>query len=168
MDALPERVQSGDPFLVLGVERAFCLDEADIRRRQAALLRCFHPDRIASAPDAVRERCAADAARVNAAASTLLDAARRADVLLVLTDPDGRDPPLTPEVLEQSLALRMELEEADEARRGELGREAARRRDASITAFAAAWKGDVVRARRARVEWRYWDRMVNAAPGRIA
>lgn len=162
MDALPERVQSGDPFLVLGIERAFDVSDADIRRRQASLLRCFHPDRIAGAPDAVRERCAADAARVNAAASTLLDAARRADALLSLTDPDGRDPPLPPDVLEESLALRMEIEEADDERRRECGREAEARRDGCIAAFAAAWKTDAAQARRARVEWRYWDRMVSA------
>ncbi|MDA0802567.1 MAG: hypothetical protein O2819_02270 [Planctomycetota bacterium] len=150
-----------DPFEILGVARAFEVDIAHVRRRQVAMLRESHPDLHATGRDADGARAGA----VNQAVAIVSDPARRADALLRLSDGGGKDPSLPPEDLERALALRMELDGADDATRESMARQAREARDDAIAAFAAAWDLDAAAARRARVRWRYWDRLLAAAQG---
>ncbi len=79
-----------DPFDLLGLERAFGLDAADLRRRLVRLTRLVHPDFFGSDPEQ-RELAERSTAELNVAFEVLASEARRADHLVrVLGGPDDK------------------------------------------------------------------------------
>ncbi len=161
-----------DPFAEVGVARQFDVDLSVVRRRQADLMRQWHPDRAPSAgvvvPGGVdAAECGARAAAVNAAVAILVDPARRADALLSLLDPDGRDPALSSDLLARTLEARVELADGGAEARGRIEREAALELKQCVDRFAEALRVGCAYsdARAARVAWRYWSRLLMACRG---
>ncbi len=167
-----------DPFAVVGVAHGFDIDVAAVRRRQAELMRQWHPDRLAQAQATAQatamattaagdEELAARAAAVNAAVAILVDPARRVDALLSLLDPAGRDPALAPELLVRALQARVELADGGAEARARVQREVEAERAACVARCAAALRAgsDFPSARAERVAWRYWDRLLLACRG---
>lgn len=70
------------PFEVLGLEPAWAVDRADLRRRLLRFSRLTHPDYHGTAEPAVRALAEANSARLNDAHELLADDARRADWLV--------------------------------------------------------------------------------------
>ncbi|MDA1008726.1 MAG: hypothetical protein O2800_06965 [Planctomycetota bacterium] len=153
-----------DPFLVLGVERHFSIDGNQVRLAQVRALRESHPDVCCgSVANAVEV-----SARVNQAAQTLFNDAARADALLGLVDPLGRDPPPESGFLLWTIELREQIDEKRAASSLDhewvtaIKNELSAKRQGAVDQFSNAWSSDVMAARRARVSWRYIDRMIEA------
>jgi len=70
------------PFAVLGLEPAFRVDPAQLRKRQMALSRIVHPDYFGARDAATRALAERNTAELNAAFETLADPLARADWLV--------------------------------------------------------------------------------------
>ena len=162
---------SEDPFEILGIQPRFVIDPADVRRRVIRRAAKLHPDR---APDPVTAaEQARELARVNEAASEVLDDIVRAEHLLSrLGGPGPSDDRTLPDgFLESMLSTRMELEEAvasgDDAGRRRLADWAREEWDARKAAVAAILDregsfdtDELVLVRREINRWRYSQRML--------
>jgi curved DNA-binding protein CbpA len=84
-----------DPFMVLGLEPTWDLDAQSIRDAQRRAAMRWHPDRVAD--PAERAEAASRVARVNEAATQLLDPLSRAQALLDRATPTPRPPEPRPE-----------------------------------------------------------------------
>jgi len=110
-----------DKFAVLGLQRAYDLDQADLDERFRALSRKLHPDRFARAAPRERRFSLEQTTILNDAYRTLRDPVRRAEHLLALRGVKvageerraaGEPPPVPQEFLEQALEDREKLLEA--------------------------------------------------------
>lgn len=166
-----------DPFLALGLERTFDLDESRIRRAYLARAATIHPDTMEGALDGDAD---ADSAALNEAKRTLEDPERRANALLALLGGATKeeDRSLPPGFLMEVMELRERVEEAlgsgDASARARVGREAGVAREAYIQRVGALFRGlgpgDGVESgerafalRAIRVElnaWRYIERLI--------
>lgn len=99
-------MQSSDYFSLLGLPRAFALDEAALQRAYITKQREFHPDRVAKASPEVRAQAMQVSVEVNNAYHTLKSPLLRAEYLLKLSGVAEQKP---------SQALLMESLEAREA-----------------------------------------------------
>ena len=102
-----------DHFHVLGVDRRFDLDVANLEQRYRELTRKLHPDRFARADARARRASLARSVQLNEAWRAMKDPLRRAEYLVQLGrgqagDKDAVPPALLAEILE----LRQELGEA--------------------------------------------------------
>jgi molecular chaperone HscB len=129
-----------DHFAVLGVERRYDLDLADLEARFRELSRKLHPDRFAKADPRVRRASLQRSVQLNEAWRTLKDPFRRAEYLLSLAGVS-----LTKEVPAPLLIETLELRE-------ELGEARAARDDGKVQAMAAAMRARVQAAMRAVAE----------------
>lgn len=166
-----------DPFLVLGLERTFDLDESRIRRAYLARAAMMHPDTLEGALDGDAD---ASSAALNEAKRTLEDPERRANALLVLlggASAEG-DRTLAPGFLMEVMELRERVEEAlgsgDASARARVGREAGEAREAYIRRVGALFRGlgeldgvggdergAALRAIRVELNaWRYIERLI--------
>jgi molecular chaperone HscB len=75
---------AADHFAVLGSERRFAVDVAELERRYKELSRQLHPDRFARADARARRASLARTVQLNEAWKTLRDPVRRAEYLLSL------------------------------------------------------------------------------------
>lgn len=117
-DGIAVSMQSGaesceDPFALLGVARAYLIDDALVTRAQVRALVSCHPDRHAEGVE--RESAIVQSARVNRAASIVRDPLTRAESLIALEDPHGVAVSLTPAQLIALLERREEAEIVDES-----------------------------------------------------
>jgi len=101
--------------MLLGVERAFSLDQDKLRASFRALSRNIHPDRFSGQPPEVMAMATRLSAEMNQAYATLEDPARRANYMLELAGgpsaADVRDVPGN--LLAEVMMIREEMEEAD-------------------------------------------------------
>src|SRR4051812_36769039 len=128
-----------DHFAVLGLERRYDLDPADMEARYRERSRKLHPDRFATADARARRAALAHGVQMNDARAVLKDPIRRAEYLLGLCGvavPKEAPPALLMEILE----LREELGDARAAGRGDQVRAMAavmrRRMDAALADVA--------------------------------
>lgn len=118
--ALIEQEGDVDPFATFGFERAWQVDQDELKRRLRLFSRLVHPDYYAAAGDAARELAEVGSARLNEAHEILSDDFRRADWLVrALGGPSESDERQMPqaflmEVLEWNETL-------DEAKASEAG-----------------------------------------------
>jgi molecular chaperone HscB len=159
-------------FDVLGIERAYDVDRAELERRYLELSRQLHPDRFARASG--REKLAAltKTTELNDAYRVLKDDRRRAEYLLKLEGIDLGDdrgaPKVDPTTLMQIMELNEELAEAraerDSARVSALaGRVRAAREEAwgvVEEALRSGGDGANARAAQAMMLMRYHDRFL--------
>jgi len=107
--------KAADYFMLLGVERAFSLDQDKLRASFRALSRNIHPDRFSGQPPEVMAMATRLSAEMNQAYATLEDPARRANYMLELAGgpsaADVRDVPGN--LLAEVMMIREEMEEAD-------------------------------------------------------
>ncbi len=173
-----------DHFQVLGVQRRFDLDEADLERRYRDLSRIVHPDRYARADARARRASLSRSVQLNQAWKTLRDPVRRAEYLLELAGievggeegtrragPDGQKErvPVPQELLMEVLELREALLEArsdgQDDRVAALAADVRGRKTAAMAAVAQALSGegpsDLDRAARELVAVRYLDRFLD-------
>jgi molecular chaperone HscB len=150
-----------DHFTVLGVERRFDVDVADLERRYKDLTRVLHPDRWARADARARRFSLQRSVQLNDAWRTLRDPVKRADYLL------GRDanPPPPPSLLMETMELREQLGEArganEHARVEVLAADVRGRRAVTADALAVAFaNGDHAAAAAELVKLRYYDRFL--------
>lgn len=110
------RVRSTDAVIRRREER-FAVDASELedamRRRQKVL----HPDKFSSASETEREHSANQASAVNAAYGVLRDPLRRAKYILEtrgwgVTERDGRETPVDPELLMEVMEAREDILEA--------------------------------------------------------
>jgi len=100
-----------DYFAVLGVERRYELDMAELERRYRELSRAVHPDRFATADARARRASLQRSVQLNEAWRTLKEPFRRAEYLLSLAGVAlAKEVP--PALLMETLELREELGEA--------------------------------------------------------
>jgi molecular chaperone HscB len=138
-----------DHFAVLGVERRYDLDAADLEARYKDLSRKLHPDRFAKADPRARRASLQRTVQLNDAWRALKEPLKRAEYLLELggvklaTDDGGARSggvAAPPELLMEILELREELGEArlahDDAKVARMG-EAMRARAAEATGRVA-------------------------------
>jgi len=113
-----------DPFAAFGLEPAYALDPADLRKRLLALTRRMHPDYFAGDP-AQRALAERNTAELNAAHEILADDFRRADWLVRhLGGPDETgERQMPPEFLLEVLEWNEALEAAREAGPGAAARD---------------------------------------------
>jgi molecular chaperone HscB len=116
-----------DAFDLLGLPRAFRLDEKALHRRHLELSLQWHPDRFVLGTDEERVAAEDQMARLNEAYDLLRDPARRAELLLALRGcpvADGTDATSSPAFLMEMMELKEEAAEAaaerDRARLQEL------------------------------------------------
>jgi molecular chaperone HscB len=129
-----------DHFAVLGAERRYDLDLADLEGRFRELSRKLHPDRFAKADPRARRASLQRSVQLNEAWRTLKDPFRRAEYLLSLAGVRlGKEVPAP--LLMETLELREELGEARAA--GD---------DGKIQAMAATMRARVQAAMRAVAE----------------
>jgi molecular chaperone HscB len=126
-----------DFFAVLGVERRFDLDLADLEGRYRDLSRKLHPDRFAMADPRARRASLQRSVQLNEAWRTLKDPFRRAEYLLSLSGVS-----LSKEVPAALLMETLELRE-------ELGEARAAGDDGKVQAMAAAMRARVAAAMQA-------------------
>jgi molecular chaperone HscB len=102
-----------DYFQMLGLERRFALDPAELERRYLERSRDAHPDRQAGRPADERARAAGQAMQLNIAYRTLKRELPRAEHLLALAGIRiGDNEPVSQELLVEMLELREELANA--------------------------------------------------------
>jgi molecular chaperone HscB len=139
----PDR--KADHFQVLGVDRSFALDVADLERRYKDMTKVLHPDRFARADERARRASLQRSIQLNHAWRTLKDPVRRAEYLLSLSGVEvggeqgtsmrgaGGEKvrlPVAPALLMAVMELRAGLAEARAARD-----------DAAVAALAATVRG---------------------------
>ena len=109
--------QSADYFDLLGLERRYAIDEAELTSAFRAITRNIHPDRFTNQPDQLRLLATRLSAELNQAMRVLKDPVQRAGYLLELmggrSATEMRDVPGT--LLAEVMMLREELEEARSA-----------------------------------------------------
>ncbi len=108
-----------DPFVTLGIPRAFDVDLVAAERAHRDLSRALHPDRFIGAGSSERRAALGKAVEVNEAWRVVRDPIRRAEALLKLADvPMGESdaPKLPPEFLMEMLEQREALSDAKRAR----------------------------------------------------
>lgn len=106
---------SQDYFALFGLPRRYRFDGAQLDAAYRALQRGVHPDRYAAAGETERRLALQSSARVNEAYRALKDPVSRAQYLLSLQGIDAlaeTDTALRPEFLQQQLARREEIAEA--------------------------------------------------------
>jgi molecular chaperone HscB len=85
-------VQPPDPradyFRVLGLPRAFAVDEADLERRYKELTKVLHPDRFARSDPKARRASLERSVQLNEAYRAIKDPIRRAEYILLLNGID--------------------------------------------------------------------------------
>jgi molecular chaperone HscB len=150
-------------FDIFGLPPRYALDAAELDRRYRALSLRLHPDRAMGN----RRQALEETAALNAAYQTLKDPVRRALYLLQLhgIELDRRTAP--PELLEEVMSLREELEghreRKDLARARKIAREVSRRRTAALEAAGSALSSEQFEeSAEALVRVRYWDRLLEA------
>jgi Fe-S protein assembly co-chaperone HscB len=163
------------PFEIFGLEPAFAIDHAALKRRLLESSRRMHPDYFATAGADLRERAERNTAELNLAYDVLADDLTRADWLVTfLGGPDENQERKMPETfLMEVLEWNEALEEARAARPGSgartslanLERELATRRDDALVRLRAALEPTpdrgsprLVEARRELNALRYVDR----------
>jgi molecular chaperone HscB len=179
-------VQPPDPradhFRVLGVERAFALDVADLERRYKEMTKVLHPDRFARADERARRASLKRSIQLNEAWRTLKDPVRRAEYLLSLSGfevgaedgtsrrVDGQKVrlPVAPALLMEVMELREGLAEARAARdHGQVAALATMvrgRREGALRAVASVFTQkapDLEAIARDLVAVRYYDRFLD-------
>ena len=110
---------SQDYFALFGLPRRYRFDGAQLDAAYRALQRGVHPDRHASAGETERRLALQSSARVNEAYRALKDPVSRAQYLLSLQGIDAldeTDTALHPDFLQQQLARREEIADADAER----------------------------------------------------
>ncbi len=178
-----------DHFEVLGLPRAYHLDEADLERRYLALQKETHPDRFAKALPRERMEAVVRNTELNDAYKVLKNDVRRAEYLLKLEGVDiGEEKPqsttgatkqlvVDPKLLMEIMELREELAEArgdgDEGKVAALTTDVQGRRAAAMKTvdegFGAYERGDekVLDAiARALVSLRYYGRFMDEVEGK--
>ncbi len=133
-----------DHFSLLGLERRFAQEPADIAKRHRALQRQVHPDRFAHHGPRERRLAMEHATNLNDAVRTLKDPRRRADYLLRLRGVDLDDEgegrvQLDPEFLMEVIEVREAIAELDgpdgHTERARLARDVVARYEATLTAL---------------------------------
>lgn len=167
-----------DHFAILGVERRFDLDAADLERRYKDLARQHHPDRFAQAAPAERKAALEWTVRLNEAWRTLKEPVRRAEYVLELlgvaiateegSKKSGEKVAVPQALLGEILELRSELGEArldgddDKVRRMGLDMEARVERSlAAVRAALVAEPPELDLAARELVALRYFRRFLD-------
>jgi molecular chaperone HscB len=129
-----------DPFAILGLRRAWRVDQTEADGRYRELARKVHPDRFAKAPAVQRRMSLQWTAALNEARRVLKDDVSRARWLATgQSASTEKGPRLDPAFL----AEMFEWREADEARPGAMAELAAAREQAlwaEIEAIFAAWQ----------------------------
>ena len=108
-----------DPFEMLGVERRFDLDLANLEKTHRELSRALHPDRYAQAGASERRAVLEKAASVNEAWRTVRDPIKRAEALFTLAGikvGEDHEPKPTPAFLMEVLEEREALSDARAAK----------------------------------------------------
>jgi molecular chaperone HscB len=157
---------------VLGVDRRYDLDLAELERRYKDLSRQLHPDRFAKADPRARRASLGRTVQLNEAWRTLKDPVRRAEYLLGLAGVKVGAGDAPPALLMETLELREELGEArmagDDAKVRRMGAAMRERVARAMSAIAGGLsdgtqgKDDgLVRAERALVELRYFQRFLD-------
>ncbi|MSR63667.1 MAG: hypothetical protein EXS08_14645 [Planctomycetes bacterium] len=115
--ALHEPAGAPTPFAALGLEPAYALDLATVRRRLLSLSRALHPDHHFSADARTRRLAQDNTAALNAAFLVLNDDCRRADWLVsALGGPRESDErAMPPAFLQEVLEWNEAIEEARDA-----------------------------------------------------
>ena len=162
-----------DKFAVLGLERAYELDLAQVEERYRTLSRKLHPDRFARASPKERRFSLEQTTLLNDAWRTLKDAARRAEHLLELRGVKvASDVTMSPEFLEQTLDDREKLMDAkaEGAPLEPLARGVREKRDAALAEVRALLTGEVDPGRAAELlaRMRYYSRYLDEVEGREA
>jgi molecular chaperone HscB len=165
-----------DAFSLLGLEREFAIDTADLERRFRERSRRLHPDRFARAEPRERRLSLEHATRLNDAYRTLKDWRLRAAYLLGLAGTDvfveGRtfaDPDFLEEQLEWREALALARADGDAARLARIAGDARERlrriEDEVARRFAdERWFSDLpVDIARRLSRARYYDNIVGDA-----
>lgn len=118
-----------DPFEALGLDHAYPLDRADLKKRLLRLSRHTHPDFFASSTAEERQLAEEASARLNESYKLLLDDRRRADWLVRrLGGPDERQERAMPQsFLMEVLEWNETLEEGRSAQPGSPERDALER-----------------------------------------
>jgi molecular chaperone HscB len=103
-----------DYFSLLGLPRAYAIDEKKLNAAFRAIARGVHPDRFGGAPEEIRSLATRLSAEVNQAFFVLSDPVRRADYLLeVAGGPSAAEMREVPsELLTDVMTLREEIDEA--------------------------------------------------------
>jgi len=103
-------MMQSDHFQLLGLERRFAIDPAELERRYLERSREVHPDRQADRPAGERAAAAGEAMQVNLAYRTLKRALPRAEHLLQLAGVRiGDNEPVAQDLLMEVLELREQL-----------------------------------------------------------
>jgi len=106
-------MMQSDYFQMLGLERRFALDPAELERRYLERSREVHPDRQAGRPADERARAAGETMQLNLAYRTLKRALPRAEHLLQLAGVRiGDNEPVKQDLLVEILELREQLANA--------------------------------------------------------
>ncbi|HRX85281.1 MAG TPA: Fe-S protein assembly co-chaperone HscB [Phycisphaerae bacterium] len=106
--------QSVDYFGLLGLPRAYDLDESALEKRFLSVSRHIHPDYFGSASGEMQQLSVRLSAELNQAVKVLRQPVLRAGYLLELCGGPGpaSDRTVPPEVLGETMMLREEIEEA--------------------------------------------------------
>ena len=103
-------MMQSDHFLMLGLDRRFAIDPAELERRYLERSREVHPDRQAGSPADQRAAAAGEAMQLNLAYRALKRELPRAEHLLQLAGVRiGDNEPVKQELLMEVLELREEL-----------------------------------------------------------
>ena len=109
-------MMQSDYFLLLGLERRFAIDRAELERRYLERSREVHPDRQVGRPANERAAAAGEAMQLNLAYRALKRELPRAEHLLQLAGVRiGDNEPVKQDLLTEMLELREELAAAREA-----------------------------------------------------
>jgi molecular chaperone HscB len=165
-----------DYFALLGLERSYPLDEADLERRYHERSKLYHPDRHVKADGVTRVRNALATSELNQAYRVLRDPVKRAEYLLQLegvaiADEKSGSNKVAPAFLMEMMELREALAEAraegDEARVQSLGADVRGRRDEAMArvdgglrALAAGDRAQLAAVADALVALRYYHRFL--------
>jgi molecular chaperone HscB len=162
-----------DKFAVLGLDRSYEIDLAQVEERYRALSRKLHPDRFARASPRDRRFSLEQTTLLNDAWRTLKDPARRAEHLLALRGVKvASDVKMSPEFLEQTMEDREKLMDAKLS--GEplsaLAQGVREKRDAAMAEVRTLLQGEVDPARAADLlaRMRYYERYLDEVEGREA
>lgn len=111
---LISHIERADFFELFGIARAYEVDFAALQAAYMAISRNIHPDRFALADAAVQSAAMRASAIVNRAYETLKDAFTRSEYLLETAGGTtaAQDRRVLPELLEQIMTMREQLEDA--------------------------------------------------------